>query len=80
MKGMGEGVPGVEAFEAFFAGDPGEAACETSCEPGLGDQADTGGFEGAEDDVGEEFGDTGGSDVDGCSAHPKNRVRGSGYK
>lgn len=54
----------VETGNTFFPCDSGEATGETVGERGLGDESDSGGFERAKGDVGEEFGDAGRSEVD----------------
>ena len=58
---------GVEAANTLLTGDAEEARGETVGERGLRDETDTGGLEGAEGNVGEELGDTRGTEVDGLA-------------
>jgi hypothetical protein len=58
---------GVETTDTLLPCDPGETAEKTIGKGRLGDEPDTGGLERAEGDVGEEFGDTGSSEVDGLT-------------
>lgn len=57
----------VESTETFLAGDLAETGDETGCKGRLRDQTDTGGFEGAEGNVGEELGGSRGGEVDSGS-------------
>lgn len=58
---------GVEAADTLLTGDAEEARGEAVGERGLRDETDTGGLEGAESNVGEELGDTRGTEVDGLA-------------
>lgn len=57
----------VESTETFRLRDLAETRDETGGEGRLGHETDTGGFEGAEGNVGEEFSGSGGGEVDGGS-------------
>jgi hypothetical protein len=58
---------GVETGDTFLSGDSGETTGQAVGEGWLRNQSDSSGFQGAQGDVGEEFGDTGGTEVDGLS-------------
>lgn len=58
---------GVETGDTFLSCDSGETTGQTVGERWLRDQSDSSGFQGAQGNVGEEFGDTGGTEVDGLS-------------
>lgn len=57
----------VEGANTLLAQDLGETRGETGSEGGLRDETDTGSLKRAESNVGEEFGGSGGSEVDGGS-------------
>lgn len=55
----------VETLDDTVGGDDlGEGGDEAGGELGVGDKADTGGFEGAQEDISNEFGGSGGTEVD----------------
>lgn len=57
----------VECTKTLLRGDLAEARDEAAGEGRFGDETDTGGFERAKGNIGEEFGASGGCEVDGSS-------------